>query len=99
MKIILILGFYILVNGNVFAFDFKGKLLEAAKDKKVQEQAKEIAQKGIEYIKGDKKDEVKAEVVPVPVTPPVVEKTIKKIKHKRTAKKTKNTSTEEMKIP
>ncbi|MDD4976361.1 MAG: hypothetical protein PHY93_18525 [Bacteriovorax sp.] len=99
MKIILVLGFFILVNANVFAFDFKGKLLEAAKDKKVQEQAKEIAQKGMEYIKGDKKDEVKTDVVPAPVTPPVVEKTIKKTKHKKIAKKSQNTSTEEMKIP
>ena len=88
MKIILILGLMILANSDVFALDFKGKLLEAVKDKKNQEQAKEIAQKGIEYIKGDKKAGVKPEEVPAPVAPPVVEKTVKKTKHKKTVTKT-----------
>lgn len=96
MKKILILSFLILANGDAFALDLKGKLLEAAKDKKNQEKAKEIAQKGVDYIKGDKKAEVKSEEVPVPAASPVDEKKAKKTKHK---KKAKNKKPEEVKIP
>ena len=78
-----------LAGGSVSASDFKDKLLNAAKDKKNQEQAKEVAQKGIEYIKGEKKEEAKPEVAPVPAPAPVAEKDAKssKTSKKKTKKK------------
>ena len=108
MKTILSLSLLTLMSTRTFALDLKGKLIEAAKDKKNQEIAKEYAQKGVDYIKGDKKEEVKAEVkaevAPVSATPPVEEKTAKKIKKKKSSKKDKNkkpieVKTEEVKTP
>ena len=92
MKINLILGLFILFTSNVFAIDFKGKLLEAAKDKKNQDQAKEIAKKGMDYIKSDKKEEVKSEVVPAPAptlapTPVVEKEKVAKVRKKTKKKK------------
>jgi hypothetical protein len=90
MKIIVLLGFVLVTASSAFALDMKETLLNAAKDKKNQEQAKEIAQKGVEYIKA--KVETKPEVTPVPAPAPVVEKSApadKKAKAKKKAKKKK----------
>lgn len=84
MKLIALIGLLSLTSG-ASASDFKEKLMNAAKDKKNQEQAKEIAQKGIEYLKSDKKEEPKAEVVSAPA--PVTEKDIKPAKSTKTTKK------------
>lgn len=85
MKLIALMGLLSLASVAVSASDFKEKLMNAAKDKKNQEQAKEIAQKGIEYLKGEKKEEPKAEVAP---EPSVAEKTAKPAKSKKASKKT-----------
>lgn len=88
MKIIVLIGLLSLTTSNLMASDFKEKLMNAAKDKKNQEQAKEIAQKGIEYIKADKKEEPKSEIAPAPVAP-ITEKVTPPapIKKKKTKKK------------
>jgi hypothetical protein len=91
MKLILSIGIVVLASTSVFALDLKESIITAAKDKKNQEQAKEIAQKGIDYIKEQKqaKTEVKAEPVVAPaVVAAVPEKEVKpKAKKKRKTKK------------
>jgi hypothetical protein len=95
MKIFL-LSSALFLSFATFASDMKERFLAAAKDKKNQEQAKEIAQKGVDYIKEQNanKVEVKAEPAPVAVTPepapaPVSEKVVrpktktKKVKSKK----------------
>jgi hypothetical protein len=42
---------------NAWAFDFKGLVDKVSKDKKMQEDAKELAKKGYEYLKGEEKKE------------------------------------------
>lgn len=98
MKLITMISVLGLLS-NAYASDLSDKLMAAAKDKKNQEQAKEIAKKGMEYIKGEKKDEVKPEakpeVTPVPAPAPTNE-TIAKTKDqkKKKSKKLKNKKTE-----
>jgi outer membrane biosynthesis protein TonB len=86
MKLIIFLSVFSLLN-SVVASDFSDKLLTAAKDKKNQEQAKEIAKKGVEYIKGEKKAEVKPEPTPevtgTPAPPPSDKPIVKKAKKKK----------------
>lgn len=88
MKLIALISLLGLFATSTFALDLKDKLMEAAKDKKNQEQAKEIAQKGMEYIKSEKKEEPKAEVAPVvtsekvAVPAPAKNKKVKKAKKK-----------------
>jgi hypothetical protein len=94
MKNILILSFLVLAATNAFALDLKGKIIEAAKDKENQKKAIEYAQKGVEYIKGDKKEEVKEEVSSAPIASSVSEKAPSKSK---TIKKTKTKKTKEVK--
>jgi hypothetical protein len=86
MKLIIFISVFSLLT-SVFASDFSDKLLTAAKDKKNQEQAKEIAKKGVEYIKGEKKAEVKPEPTPevtgTPAPPPSDKQIAKKAKKKK----------------
>jgi len=57
MKVAILLA---VISMNAMAFEMKEFIQKAAKDKKMQEQAKEVAKKGMEYFKKDgAKDEVK----------------------------------------
>jgi len=69
MKFITAFSVFCLIS-QVDASDFREKLISAAKDKKNQEQAKELALKGIEYIKNEQKIELKPEVATAPVPAP-----------------------------
>lgn len=92
MKMIALIGLLTLSATSAFALDFKDKLMEAAKDKKNQEEAKEIAKKGMEYIKSEKKEAPKVEVAPVAAPAPeqaAVPAPVKKKKAKKAKKKSK----------
>ena len=76
--------FLIVITSNAFA-DMKETLMKAAQDKKNQEQAMELAKKGMAYVKGDKKEAPKAEAsqTVAPVTPTPAPKHIKKSRKKK----------------
>lgn len=58
MKVCVLLAVF-LSSATASAFDLKGLVEKAAKDEKMQKQAKDLAVKGYEYFKGEKKDEEK----------------------------------------
>jgi outer membrane biosynthesis protein TonB len=89
MKLLTFVSVITLVS-SAFASDFSDKLLTAAKDKKNQEQAKEIAKKGVEYIKGEKKAEVKPEPTPEVASTPAPAPSDKPIAKKAKKKKKKS---------
>lgn len=63
MKLIALLGLVLLSFSSFAGLDVKEFIEKAAKDKKMQEQAKDIAKKGLEYIQGNKEEVKKEEKV------------------------------------
>lgn len=55
MKSLLLITLFCLTNVS-YAFNFKAEVEKLAKDKKNQEKAKELVEKGIEYLNKNKKE-------------------------------------------
>lgn len=77
MKLITGLFLAIIATNALAEMTMKETLLKAAQDKKNQEQAMELAKKGMQYLKDDKKTEVKEEAKPIEQKTAVA-KTVKK---------------------
>jgi Tfp pilus assembly protein PilO len=55
MKVLVVLTVFCVTN-FAYAFNFKAEVEKLAKDKKNQEKAKELVEKGIEYLNKNKKE-------------------------------------------